>query len=179
VVIVGGEMREEIEPCGEEDLLEPFEAWIPFAMLDGTDGASRRTGSLGQLHLGEPRELTGLHHQCRREGRHSPTDASIGLVVVGQVTEIRMDASHICNVPDPRREIPGACRWPEGVRERGRTKTKTKPKRKMKTMDKTVGRARTRMTTMETAMTMTMMDEDGRQLQTCDAMNLGVIQVPI
>jgi hypothetical protein len=46
-------------------------------------------------------------------------------------------------------------------------------------MDKTMGRARTRMTTMETAMTMTMMDEDGRQLQTCDAMNLGVIQVPI
>ena len=108
VVVVGGEMREEIKPCGEQDLLEPFEAWIPFAVLDGTDGAARRTGSLGQLHLGEPRELTGLHYQCGREGRHSPTDAGIRLVVVGQVTEIGMDASHICSVPDPRREIPGA-----------------------------------------------------------------------
>src|SRR5665213_280564 len=85
-------------------------------MLDGADGAARRTCSLGQLHLGKSGQLAGLHHECGREGWHSPTDAGIRLVVVGQVTEIGMDASHISSVPDPRREVPGASYWPEGVR---------------------------------------------------------------
>jgi hypothetical protein len=116
VVIVGGDVREEVEPCSDEDLLEPLKARIPFPMLDGADGAARRTCSLGQLYLGKSGQLAGLHHECGREGRHPPTDAGILLVVVSNVTEIGMDGSHISDVPDPRREVPGASYWPESVR---------------------------------------------------------------
>ena len=108
VVIVGSEVGEEIEACSDEDLLEPFKARIPFAVFDGADGAARCSCSLGQLYLSKSGQLTGLHHECGREGRHSPTDAGILLVIASNVTEIGMDSSHISSVPDPRHKVPGA-----------------------------------------------------------------------
>lgn len=116
MVIVGGEVREEVEPSSDEDLLEPLKTRVPFPMLDGADGAARRACSLGQLYLGESGQLAGLNDECGREGRHPPTDPGTLLVVASNVTEIWMDSGHIARVPDPRREVPGASFWPEAVR---------------------------------------------------------------